>query len=97
MITIEELVQRIVESNRGDEQALIYRIAQEMHLLRAALPTPAFLESVASQLEGTCLHEMDLPDGTTFNGPVFLRHAARLVRLVIIDESDNNIEDRSNP
>jgi hypothetical protein len=87
MITIEARIQRIVESNRGNEDALVYRIVREIHLLRAALPTPAYLESVASQLEGTCVHEMDLPDGSTFNGPVFLRHTAQLVRLAIIEES----------
>ncbi|HEY0322513.1 MAG TPA: hypothetical protein VGC66_16275 [Pyrinomonadaceae bacterium] len=86
MITIEEHVQRIVASNRDNEEALVYRLAHEIHLLRAALPTPAYLESVASQLEATCVQEMDLPDGSTFNGAVFLRHVAELVRLAINDE-----------
>jgi hypothetical protein len=90
MITIEERVQRIVESNRGNEEALVYRIVHEIHLLHAALPTPAYLESVAAQLDGTCVHEMSLPDGTTFNGPVFLRHTAELVRLAMSDEREPN-------
>lgn len=77
----------MVEAHRGDEQALIYSIVRELHLLRLALPTAAYLESVAAQLEATCVHEVDLPDGTTFDGPLFLRHAARLVRLTIIEEA----------
>ncbi len=83
MITVEEYVQRIVESNRGNEEALVSIIAHEIHLLRAALPTPAYLESVAAQLEVICVQEMDLPDGETFNGPEFLRHTAQFVRLII--------------
>lgn len=90
MITIEERVQRIVESNRGNEAALCYRIVHEIHMLRAALPPPAYLESVAAQLDGTCVHEMSLPDGTTFNGSVFLRHTARLVRLAMSDDRESN-------
>jgi hypothetical protein len=86
MTTIEEQVRRIVESNRDNEDALVYRIAHEIHLLRAALPTPAYLESVASQLEDACVLELDLPDGATFNGPVFLRQAAQLVRLIISND-----------
>jgi len=83
MITVEEYFQRIVESNRGNEEALVSIIAHEIHLLRAALPTPAYLESVAAQLEVICVQEMDLPDGETFNGPEFLRHTAQFVRLII--------------
>ena len=83
MITVEEYVQRIVESNRGNEEALVSIIAHEIHLLRAALPTPAYLESVAAQLEVICVQKMDLPDGETFNGPEFLRHTAQFVRLII--------------
>ena len=90
MITIEERVQRIVESNRGNEAALCYRIVHEIHMLHAALPTPAYLESIAAQLDGTCVHEMSLPDGTTFNGPVFLRHTAELVRLAMSVERESN-------
>jgi hypothetical protein len=90
MITIEEHVQRIVESNRGNEAALVYRIVHEIHMLHAALPTPAYLESIAAQLDGTCVHEMSLPDGTTFNGPVFLRHTAELVRLAMSVERESN-------
>lgn len=89
MTTIEEQVRRIVESNRGNEEALVYTIAHEIHLLRAALPTPTYLESVASQLEDTCVQEMDLPDGATFNGPLFLRQAAQLVRLVISNDMES--------
>ena len=88
MITIEEHIQKIVESNRSNEQELVCRIVREIHLLRAALPTPAYLESVASQLESACVREMDLPDGSTFNGAVFLRQAAQLVRLAISDERE---------
>jgi hypothetical protein len=86
MITIEERVQRVVEANWGDKQALISGIVHELRLLRAALPMPAYLESVASQLEVSCAQEMDLPDGTTFDGPVFLRQAAQLVRIAISEE-----------
>ena len=92
MNTIEERIQKIVEANWDDKQALIYRIVHEIHLLRAALPTPAYLESVASQLEVTCVLEMDLMDGTTFNGPVYLRHTARLVRLAINEEMEPSDE-----
>jgi hypothetical protein len=88
MSTIEERIQKIVEANWDDKQTLIYLLVHEIHLLRAALPTPAYLESVASQLEVTCVQEMDLTDGTTFNGPVFLRHTARLVRLAISEEME---------
>lgn len=86
MITIEEHVQRIVAASRGDEQSLIHMIARELQLLHAALPAPAYLESVAVHLEVSCVQDFDLPDGTTFDGPIFLRHAARLVRLAISDE-----------
>jgi hypothetical protein len=88
MSTIEERIQKIVEASWDDKQALIYRIVHEIHLLRAALPAPAYLETVASQLEVTCVQEMDMMDGTTFNGPVFLRHTARLVRLAINEEME---------
>jgi hypothetical protein len=90
-------VQRIVEENWGDKQALISVFVREIHLLRAALPIPAYLEVVASQLEVSCVQEMDLPDGTIFHAPVFLRHAARLVRLMMNDETAlaNTIEERN--
>jgi hypothetical protein len=88
MLTVEEYVQRIVESNRGNEEAMVSMIAHEIHLLHAALPTPAYLESVADQLEVVCVQEMDLPDGETFNGPEFLRHAAQVVRLIMYGEMD---------
>jgi hypothetical protein len=32
---------------------------------------------------------LDLPDGTTFDGPTFLRQAALLVRLAIIEEAED--------
>jgi hypothetical protein len=83
MLTIEERVRKLVEANWGDKQATIHGIVREIHLLQAALPAPDYLESVASQLEVTCVQEVDLINGTTFNGPVFLRQAARLVRLAI--------------
>lgn len=86
MITIEEHVQRIVAASRGDEQSLIHMIARELQMLHAALPAPAYLESVAAHLEVSCVQDFDLPDGTTFDGPVFLRHAARLVRLAMSEE-----------
>ena len=77
----------MVEENWGDKQALISVIVREIHLLRAALPPPAYLESVASQLEVSCVQETDLPDGASFHAPVFLRQAARLVRLIINEEA----------
>lgn len=92
MITIEEHVQRIVAASRGDEQSLIHMIARELQLLHAALPAPAYLESVAGHLEVSCVQDFDLPDGTTFDGPIFLRHAARLVRLTLIDETEDGEE-----
>jgi chorismate mutase len=88
MLTVEEYVQRIVESNRGNEEALVSVIAHEIHLLHAALPTPSYLESVAAQLEVICVQEMDLPDGETFNGPEFLRNAAQFVRLIMNGEME---------
>jgi hypothetical protein len=89
MVTIEEHVRSVVEANRGDEQALVHGIAREMRQLRAALPAHAYLESVAVQLEVACVQELDLPDGTTFDGPTFLRQAALLVRLAIIEEAED--------
>lgn len=86
-ITIEQRVQKIIEANWDDRQAMIHQFVHEISLLRAALPSPAHLESVASQLEVTCAQEMDLPDGATFDGPVFLRRVAHLVRLAISEES----------
>lgn len=87
MLTAEERVQRMVEENWGDKEALIAVLVREIHLLRAALPTPAYLESVASQLEVSQVQVMDLPDGTSFHAPVFLRRAAQLVRLIVNDET----------
>jgi hypothetical protein len=92
MKTIEEHVQRIVAASRGDEQSLIHMIVRELQLLHAALPAPAYLESVAGHLEVSCVQGFDLPDGTTFDGPIFLRHAARLVRLTLIDEMEDGEE-----
>ena len=86
MITIEEHIQKIVEAHWDDKQILIHKLAQEMLLLHAALPAPTYLDSVAYQLEMTCVQEMDLPDGTTFNGAAFLRRTAQLVRSVINEE-----------
>ena len=88
MLTIEERVQTIIEANWGNKQALIDGIAREMHLLCSALPTASYLDSVASILEDTYALEIDLPDGTTFNGPEFLRQAAQLVRMTINEEAD---------
>ena len=86
MKTIEEHIQKIVEAHWDDKKLLIHKLAQEMLLLHAALPAPAYLDSVAYQLEMTCVQEMNLPDGTTFNGAVFLRQTAELVRSVINEE-----------
>lgn len=93
MITIEEHIQKIVEAHWDDKQILIHKLAQKMLLLHAALPAPFYLDSVAYQLEMTCVQETDLPDGTTFNGAVFLRRAAQLVRAVINEEM--RMEERS--
>ena len=86
MITIEEHIQQIVESHWDDKQILIHKLTQNMLLLHAALPAPFYLDSVAYQLEMTCTQETDLPDGTTFNGAVYLRRAAQLVRSVMNEE-----------
>ena len=87
MITIEEHIQKIVEAHWDDKPLLIHRLVQEMLRLHAALPAPSYLDSVAYQLEMTCVQEMNLPDGTTFNGAVFLRRTAQLVRSVINEET----------
>jgi hypothetical protein len=94
MLTIEERVQTIIEANWGNKQALIDGIAREMHLLRCALPAASYLDSVASHLEDSYALEIDLPDGSTFNGPEFLRQAAQLVRLTI-NEEDDGVDDAS--
>jgi hypothetical protein len=86
MITIEEHIQKVVEAHWNDKQILIHKLAREMLLLHAALPAPSYLDSVAYQLEMTCVQEMDLPDGSTFNEVVFLRRTAQLVRAVINEE-----------
>ena len=85
---LEERVRKLVEAHRGDEEALIRALVREMTLLRAALPIPAFLEAVASRLEVAAPQEVDLPDGTTFDAALYLRQAARLARLAIVDEAD---------
>jgi hypothetical protein len=88
MITIEERVRTGVEANWEDKQALIEWIVRELELLRSVLPTPAYLESIASLLEEASFRDIDVPDGTTFDGPIFLRHAALRVRFVLNDEAE---------
>lgn len=87
MLTIEEYVQKVVEAYWDDKQIMIHKLAQRMLLLHAALPAPFYLDSVAYQLEMSCVQETDLPDGTTFNGVLFLRRTAQLVRSVIGEET----------
>ena len=86
MITIEEYVQNIVEAHWDDKQIMIRKLTQRMLLLHAALPAPFYLDSLAYQLEMTSVQETDMPDGTTFNGAVFLRRSAQLVRSMMIEE-----------
>jgi len=88
MITIEEHVQQIVVANRNDEQALVYRIANEIQMLHAALPAPADLDAISYYLEMTGGQDVDLPDGTILDGPMFLRRAAQLVRLAISEQTE---------
>ena len=88
MITIEERVQRIVEANQGDKQALVHAFVKELEMLQAALPSAADLEAIAYHFETACGQEVDLPDGTTFDAPVFLRRAAAVIRETISEEPE---------
>jgi hypothetical protein len=88
MVSIEQRVRQGVEANWEDKQALIDWILREIELLRSAMPAAAYLESIASLLEATCFQELDLPDGTTFDGPVFLRDAALRMRFAINEEAE---------
>lgn len=88
MFTVEERVRKIIEENWGDKEALIHRTVHEIQLLRAALPTPADLEAIAYRFETACSREVDLHDGTTFDASMFLRRAARLIRLTINEEAE---------
>lgn len=85
---LEERLRKIVEANRGDEEALIRSVLREMALPRAGLPIPAYLDAIASRLEVAALREVDLPDGTTFDAADYLRQAARLVRLAVMEEAE---------
>ena len=83
MITIEERVQRIVEANWRDKEALIYGLAREMHQLRAALPSAADLESIAYHMESAGGQDVFFADGTICNASLMLRRSAALIRLAI--------------
>ena len=89
MVPIEERVLRIVEANWGDKQALTHAIAREIQMLHAALPSAADLEAIAYHFETACRQEVSLPDGTTFDAAVFLRRAARMIRLAINEELES--------
>jgi hypothetical protein len=93
MITIEQRVQRIVETNWGDKQTLIHEFTHEMHLLRAALPSAADLESIAHQLEIGGGREVVLADGTFFDASLLLRRAAELIRLAMNEEAEGETGD----
>ena len=86
MIAIEERVQRIVEANQGDKEALIHAFVRELEMLHAALPSAADLEAIAYHFETACGQEVELPDGTTFDASVLLRRTARLIRETINEE-----------
>ena len=86
MATIEQRVREIVEANWGDQQALIHAIVRELELLHAALPSPADLEAIAFRFETGCEPRVELPDGTTFDASILLRRSARLIRLAINEE-----------
>jgi hypothetical protein len=88
MITIEERVRQGVERSRGDNEALVEWIVREIGLLRSAIPPPDYLDSIASMLEVSCSGQIDLPDGTSFDAPIFLRHTAFQVRSVIMEEAE---------
>ncbi|HZE68253.1 MAG TPA: hypothetical protein VE135_01855 [Pyrinomonadaceae bacterium] len=86
MITIEERVQTIVEANWGDKYTLIHKFVRELHSLRAALPSPADLESIAYHLEIVGGQDVVLGDGTVFDASLVLRRAAGLIRLALSEE-----------
>jgi hypothetical protein len=88
MITIEERVRLGVARSQGDNEALVEWIVREIELIRSAMPQADYLDSIASMLEVNCGGLVDLPDGTSFDAPHFLRHTAFQVRSVIRDEAE---------
>ena len=88
MITIEERVRLGVARNQGDKEALVEWIVREIELIRSAMPSADYLDSIASMLEVNCSGLIDLPDGTSFDAPNFLRHSALQVRSVIREEAE---------
>jgi hypothetical protein len=88
MITIEERVRQGVARNQGDSEALVEWIVREIELIRSAMPSADYLDSIASMLEVSCGGLVDLPDGTSFDASNFLRHTAVQVRLVIREEAE---------
>jgi hypothetical protein len=88
MITIEERVRQGIERSRGDNEALVEWIVREIGFVRSAMPSPDYLDSIASMLEMTGFGPIDLPDGTSFDASNFLRHTAVQVRLVIKEEAE---------
>lgn len=89
MISIEERVRAIVERNWDDKQSVVHEVAHEFHLLRAALPSAADLESIAYHLENWGGREVTSVDGTFFDASLFLRRAASLVRLALNEEAED--------
>jgi hypothetical protein len=88
MITIEERVRQGVARSQGDSEALVEWIVREIELIRSAMPSADYLDSIASMLEVNCGGLVDLPDGTSFDASNFLRHTAVQVRLVIKEEAE---------
>ena len=89
IFTTEKHIKIIVDANWDDKEMMIHKLAREVSMLRAALPIPAQLEAVASQLEMGCLQMIDMPDGSMIDGPDRLRNTAYLVRVVLTNELES--------
>jgi hypothetical protein len=89
MFTTEEHIKLIVDANWNDRDLMVHKLARELSNLRSALPIPAQLESVASQLEMNSLHMIDMPDGSMIDGPDMLRNTAQLVRIALTNEFES--------
>jgi hypothetical protein len=88
MITIEERVRQGVARSQGDKEALVEWIVREIELVRSAMPSADYLDSIASMVEVNCGGLVDLPDGTSFEASSFLRHTANQVRSIIKEEAE---------
>ena len=89
IFTTEARIKLIVDANWNDRDLMVHKIATELSKLRSALPIPAQLESVASQLEMNSLRMIDMPDGSMIDGPDMLRNTAHLVRIALKNEVES--------